>query len=532
MTGTLRTPVERLRQRLRGAWEPRPRLTITEVAERFRVLTSEDSNEPGSYRVDRTPYVREPQDRLSPSDPVQIVVLEWAAQLAKSTIGLNWALAVMGYYPAPLLAVFPKEGNATDWSRQRLEPMIAASPLLRDKVAPFKGRSKENTLLSKSFPGGRLRLAGANSPNDLAAMPARYALIEEADRHPRNVSGEGSSTSLVIARQTTYGASRKTLIVSTPTVKGDSEVDDWFRRGDQRYYFIPCPHCGEFQRLDWRDPETGEYRLRWEPGKPETALYHCPFCGCGMSDAEKNLFLPAGQWRPSRPDLGEGGTVTSYHLNGLYSPHGWLSWVELAREWEQASALAKAGSVEKLRSFVNVRLSETFETPGDVLDPGVLARRVEASWGNVIPDGVKVIVIGVDVQDDRIEALILGVGLGLEMWILDYRVILSDPIASETWESLDEVIRSRYTRADGATLAVRATVIDSGHRTQQVYDYCRTRQKRGWKVYAVKGLAGKGKPIWDRKVRRSGRYKTLGTFFAVGTDTIKDSLQSYLRIRR
>ena len=524
------TSTHTLKGALKKAWAPRPRLTITEVAERYRILSSEDSHEPGPYRVARTPYVQEPQDRLSPQDPVQVVVLAWAAQTAKTSVGLNWALAVMGYYPAPMLGVFPKEDNARDWSRQRMDPMISSSTLLRDRVTTAKARTKEATVMARSFPGGRLRLAGSNSPNDLAAMPARYALIEEADRHPRDVGGEGSSTSLVIARQTTFGASRKTLIVSTPTVAGESEVWEWYLRGDQRFLWVPCPSCGEYQRLQWKDPDTGTYRLVWPSGHPEEARYTCAHCGHSIEDRDKNVMLPAGEWRAARPDLGEGGTITSYHLNGLYSPHGWLSWAEMAREWEQATTRAKAGDVERLRTYVNTRLAQTFEAPSDTVEPGSLQARVEPDW-DAVPLGVQAVVCGTDVQDDRTETLTLGIGAGQELWVLSYNVIHSDPLDQQTWTQHDAILQRRWTREDGEELRVLCSCVDSGFRTQAVYDYCRTRKRRRWNVHAVKGRGGKSVPIWESKVRKGGKNKNLGRFHLVGTDTAKDTIYAILQTK-
>ncbi len=183
---------------------------------------------------------------------------------------------------------------------------------------------------------------------------------------------------------------------------------------------------------------------------------------------------------------------------------------------------------------MNTRLAESYEVPGETLDAHALAARVEPAWPeSAIPDGVRVVVVGVDVQDDRVELIVLGVGLGLELWLLAYHVILSDPLAAETWESVDEVLRSPHTREDGVALPVRATCVDSGHRTQQVYDYARTRSKRGWRVHAIKGVPGRGKPIWDKRVRHGSKNKArqAGIFYAVGVDTAKDTLAAYLRRR-
>lgn len=379
---------------------PRPRLSITDIAQQHRVIPSESSSTPGRYRADITPYVREIQDRLHPDDPAQIVVYEAAAQAgSKTTIAENWVLAVAGgYYPARMLFALDTDGNAQDFSKDNLDTMIQATALLRDRVRSPVSRQKNETILGKWFPGGRLRLVGAHSASALCRIAAKYVVMDECDRWKENPGYEGNGVSLVLARQTTYGPARKAYICSTPTVEGASEIHEWFLRGDQRRFEVPCPVCGESQHLEWRDEESRQYRLIWSPGHPDEAHYVCRYCDASWDESDKNRFLPAGRWVAQRPDLG-GGIITSYHLNGLYAPLGWLSWVEIAAEWDAACVVANTGNVDKLRSFVNIRLAQTFSEPGETIDAHVLADRVEPDWGERIPAGVRVITCATDVQD-------------------------------------------------------------------------------------------------------------------------------------
>jgi phage terminase large subunit GpA-like protein len=205
------------------------------------------------------------------------------------------------------------------------------------------------------------------------------------------------------------------------------------------------------------------------------------------------------------------------------------SWADMARQWEKANERVKAGDIEELRTFVNTRLAESFEEPGEQIDPNALANRVEPDWDDV-PAGVLCVVIGVDVQDDRLEAVTLGIGAGWEMWVLAYNVILSDPLDRQTWTTLDELVLRHWRTEDGRTLRPAATCVDSGHRTQSVYDYARTRKR--WEVRAIKGVGGPSKPIWDKAIRRVRklRLKHQGQFYAVGTDTTKDKLHECLKV--
>jgi phage terminase large subunit GpA-like protein len=505
---------------VRTAWAPRPHLRVSQIAERDLVLSREYSKEPGPIRLARTPFLGEPMDRLSPDDPVQTVVFLGPVQAGKTIILQAFVASVVGYYPGPMLIVTDTDTKAEEFAKYRLDMMVRDSPHLRSRM-------RDNTIKLKTFPGGYLKLVGAQSGSGLTSMTCRYVAIDEADDHKANVSYAGSSVSLAIGRMTTYGETRKGLIVSSPKVKGESEIEAWYDRGDRRRYWVPCPRCGEFQVLRWRDPETGAYRLVWPKGHPEEARYLCAICGAAWEDRDKNLILPAGEWRAERPDLGEGGTITSYAVNALYSPVGFYSWTDMARQWEKANERVKAGDIEELRAFVNTRLAESFEEPGEQIDPNALANRLDPNW-DAIPAGVRCIVIGGDVQDDRIEAVTLGIGSGWELYVLAYNVILSDPLDQATWASLDALVLRRWTTEDGRTLRAAATCVDSGHRTQAVYDYARTRKR--WGVRAIKGVGGPGRPIWDKAIRKGGKVKYQGQFYAVGTDTAKDKLHECLKV--
>jgi len=511
-----------------AAWVPKPRLGITEIADKYRVLPGDSSSVPGNYSHLLTPYAKEPMDRLHPDDPTQVLALEWAAQVGKSTIADNWCLAVMGFYPARMLYVLDTDLNAKDWAKDNLDTMISHSPLLRGIVRDPVSRAKGETIQAKWFPGGRLRIVGAHSASALCRMAAKYVVMDECDRFKENPGYEGNAVSLVLARQSTFGSSRKALIVSTPTVEGDSEIDEWFRRGDQRYFWVPCTRCGEFQVLEFADDATKEHRLVWTPGHPDEAHYVCRFCGHAMEDRDKNMFLAAGVWRPSRPDLGENGRIGSYNLSGLYAPHGGYSWSEFAAEFEAANALAKTGDFEKLKAHINTRHAKTFGRAGDTLDVHVLHERIEPDWGDQLPAGIQVIVTGTDVHPDRRETMVLGIGLGWEMWVLDYVVSLASPLDKTGWSELDELIAREYTLDGGRRQRAAASCIDARFSTQRVLEYCRPRLRR--RIYAIMGDSGKG-AIWPRKVSHGGKNKDKGQFFYVKVDTAKSDLFEHLRIK-
>ena len=245
----------------RQGLRPDPNLTVSEWADQHRWLSSRGAAEPGRYRTARAPYLREIMDALSPGHPAQRITFMKAAQVGATEAGNNWIGFVIHHAPGPMLAVLPSLELAKRTSRGRLDPLIADSPALRERVNPARSRDAGNSMLSKEFPGGILVLTGANSATGLRSMPARYVFLDEVDAYPASADEEGDPVTLAEARTTTFSHRRKVFMVSTPTIRGLSRIEREFEASDQRRYFVPCPHCGAMQWLQFD-------RLRRRLGHP------------------------------------------------------------------------------------------------------------------------------------------------------------------------------------------------------------------------------------------------------------------------
>jgi phage terminase large subunit GpA-like protein len=518
----------RITEAIRRAWAPPPALSVSQLAERHLILSPEYSKIRGPLDLDLYPYLREILDRLHPDDPIRTVAFRGHIQGGKTVVAMGWLSAIIAAFPAPTLWVTDTESKAELFSKKRFDLMVRDSPTLHERVADHKSRNKDNTLLRKTFAGGDLDIVGAQSASRLTSNTYRWVVLDEVDDHRENVSHAGSSIALAMGRTTTYGDLAKTLIVSSPKVKGASEIDTWHDRGDRRVYRVPCVRCGELQPLEFRSPADGggyEYRLVWDKGDPSSVHYVCRYCGGTFVETDKPRILPAGEWTATTTAIDP--TVTSYGLNCLYLPLGGYGWADLARQWESAMARLRAGDPDEHRTVINTRLAESYETPGDTLDAHALSRLVEPDWGERIPAGVRVITCGTDVQDDRIETITIGWGNGWEVWILDYNVILSDPRMADAWARHDDLTRREYLTADGRRLRPAATCVDSGFLPQRVLEYTQDRRRRG--VYAVKGMDLRG-AIWDKKIRKTRTKTKQGIFYAVRTVSAKDDLAAALRV--
>jgi phage terminase large subunit GpA-like protein len=504
--------------------KPEQPLTVSAWADRYRMLSSRASSEPGPWRTSRTPYLKEPMDCLSTSSSVQKVVLMFCSQVGKTEAGSNWLGYVIHHAPGPLLAVQPTVEMAKRLSKQRLESMLQETPVLSDRIAPARSRDSGNTLFSKAFPGGMMLLTGANSATGLRSTPCRYIFCDEVDAFPSDVDGEGDPVALAEKRATTF-ARRKILLTSTPTVKDFSRIENEFERSDQRRYYIPCPCCGEYQYLKWP-------QLKWEKSDPSTATYECEKCHERFSEMHKTSFLRKGEWRPTAPGDGK---VAGFHLSGLYSPLGWFSWQEMVEEWLRCKNDAPA-----LKTFVNTRLSETWaEDYVSAVSTEGLLERVESYKPGTVPQKVILLTMGVDVQggggtkDQRLSVSVWGWAEGEEGWLIDHQTLMGDAHQADVWTALDLLVNADWVREDGVKMKISITAIDSGGlATMPVYQYCRTRLNLG--VVAIKGASTRGQPPISRGKRIDINTKgksLMGSviLYMVGSDTCKDALMGRVR---
>ena len=481
-----------------ASWRPPPLLTVDEWADEHRVLDSVTSSRPGRWRTDRTPYLREPMRRLSSSDPAQVVVLMFGAQLGKTETGNNFLGYAIAQDPGPIIVVQPTLDLAGAYSRQRVARLVESTPALACLIPSAKERAPGNTVFSKDFPGGILRIVGANSPVGLSSMPARYLFADEIDRWPSFVGVEGDPLALVLKRLTSFD-NRKILLTSTPTVDGISRVAAEYAATDQRVYLVPCPHCGAFQQL-------ARSRLAWPTGRPHAAIIECESCAAAIENRNKTEMLAAGYWHPTAEC--DDPLRLGYQLSSLYAPVGSVTWGEIAVE-----SLKAVGNPAKMQAFVNTVDGLPYaDTVSDGAPPSsVLSARAEPFGAGAtveVPAGVVVITAGVDVQGDRLEAEVVGWGRDEESWSIDYLVVPGDTRETAVWSDLRAALSRRYRRAGGDAQGVSAHCVDTGYRPDAACAYVRSSQLAH--TWAVRGASvgtatSSTLPLWPRRPSRAAR---------------------------
>lgn len=508
-------------------------LTVVEWSDKYRQLSPENSAEPGRWRTSRTPYLEEPMNAFT--DPkVNTIVVVASSQVGKTEMELNMLGYEIDIDPGPAMWVTPTAENAEDFSKRRIAPMIRDTKPLKRKVSGTSaGRKASNAILKKKYPGGMLTLTGSNSPANLASVPARYVFGDEIDRWATDAGGEGDPWSLLEARTATF-YNRKMVMVSTPTVKGRSRIAKAFDSGTREYWCVQCPGCGEWVYVEFDNIRFKHEKIQVDGGDVQYRVSDVNFCcpACGSAYDEQTIKHAPHAWVAENPDAYENG-IRSFWINAFSSP--WMSWEHVILRFLEASG---NGDPQKLQTVFNTLLGKLWEDRGDLQsDDEMLDRREH--YKAEVPDGVLVLTMGVDTQDNRLEYEVVGYGRFHETWGIERGIIMGAPDAPDmpgkqsVWTRLDQIIDKDWHFANGKSLRISITFVDSGgHYTQDVYEQCAARL--GKRVFAIKGKGGEGvpytKPPTKVDIVREGRAVGKTWLYWIGVDSGKDKIMKALRV--
>jgi phage terminase large subunit GpA-like protein len=515
-------------RRVMGAWKPPKIQKLSDWADEKFYLSAESAAEPGRWHT--IPYQRGIMDAMSDPD-IEFVWVMKSARVGWTKI-INAKIASHADQdPCAILLVQPTVEDAEGYSKEEIAPMIRDVPCLRDKFADVRAKDGDNTILSKSFPGGLLSMTGANSGRGFRRVSRRIVLFDEIDGYPPSAGSEGDQIRLGIKR-TDYFWNRKVGGGSTPLIRGASRIETLFESGDQRRYYVPCPHCHAFQVLVFR-------QFRWPKDRPEAAVYVCEECGGEIEYAQQRYMVERGEWRPGphaqfpevpSPQAFHG--VATFHIWAAYSYAPNATWGQLCSEFVAAQ---KEGP-DALKTFINTVLGETWQEQGEAPDWERLHARCEQWEPGTCPDGVLFLTAGVDVQRDRLVYEVVGWGRGKRSWSIDYGVIagntsnLDDP----SWAQLDALLNRSFRSTSSVEMSIARMAVDAGDQAQIVYNWCR--RKPLSRVIAIRGndktnsvLVGSPSPVDinvnGRKLKRG--YKV----WPVAGNVAKSELYGFLKLK-
>lgn len=492
--------IELIRRKAFGALRPPPRISTADWIERNIFLPAESSATPGRMKL--WAYQRGICEALD--DPeIERVTVAKSARIGYTALLGGIIASYVSNAPAPILAIQPTADDARDWSVE-LEQVFEASPALRGLLSDESDEAGRSTMMARRFPGGSLKFLAARSPRTLRRHTAKVLCLDEVDGY--EITAEGDPIALAEMRTQTF-RDRKILAGSTP-VFDYGAVTRLYAKSDQRIYEVRCASCGDFSEIKWAD-------IRWNDGDPESAHWVCPANGCVIEERHKPAMVAAGRWRATAPEVrGHAG----FRINALISPHHNARWGKLAAEF-----LIAKQNPQTLQTFTNLVLGEPWRTDGEDFDEHELFNRRQPFNMGALPEDVLLLTLGVDCQDDRLEATILGHGRN-DIYVLEHRVFWG-PIDGDTvWQELDALLREQWQHPHGGTLRIDAAVIDSGDGGHSDIVHRFTRPRFGRRVVSGKGVAGFSRPF----LQRSG---TKGAnLWLIGVDAVKSQL--FARVAR
>lgn len=443
-------------------FNPPEKLTVSEWADKYRILDEKSSASPGPWKTERTPYLRRIMDEFC-NPEIEEITFVAGSQLGKTEAEYNMLCFAIDQDPGPVLVVYPTDKLAEFASENRLQPMFKLSPAISGK---FDERASEK--LELQFESNYVALIGANSPADAASRPVRYVFFDEIDKYPRWTGKEASPLELVGERQKTF-YNKKTIKVSTPTIKMGNIWRSYEKSNLQLKYTVPCPHCGQEQLFIFK-------QIKWPEGMKDPQLvrfaawYECEHCHERIDDRHKMEMLRSGDWKSQNIPIGRVKSI-AFHLNSIYSP--WLTFGDVA-----AKFLSVKDTPEDLMNFVNSWLAEPWEDKAATLDRDLVLEKQGPEPECVVPEWAQLLTGGVDVQKGYFYWGIDAWGAKLTSQNIAHGVV-------ETREDIEKIMNRRWPDTNGeAKWQVNLCAIDSGYDTENVYDFCLVNQD--WAV-PVKG---------------------------------------------
>lgn len=427
------------------------KLTVSEWAEKYRIL-GENSHFKGKWSNDITPYLVEIMDAFC--DPyIQEINFCKSTQVGGTEAMLNALGWIVMDDPSPTMIIYPSDELAKEVSTERIRPSLSRTPEIKERF--FEKTSKE---LNLRFRGMSILLRGSNSPAKLASFSIKYLFFDEIDKMEGATKKEASPYNLAKERTRTYIYSKKIYTCSTPTLKTNYVWQIHENADEQRHYFVPCPHCGEYIELKWKQIKFPDGEGIENSERAGKAIYVCQECGCLISNKDKIAMLRKGEWRVvNKKGVGKARKV-SFWINSLYSR--FLTWEEIALEF-----LDSKDDPEKLQNFVNSWLAEPWEdTKLKTNEETVMERQTELPE-LVVPEWASLLTGGVDVQETTLYWTIRAWGPFLTSQNIAHGQALS-------FQEIERVMNEMYQREDGEKIIVSLCLIDSGYDADSTYDFC------------------------------------------------------------
>ncbi|MFT0890992.1 phage terminase large subunit family protein [Pseudochelatococcus sp. G4_1912] len=493
--------------------QPPPPVDFEEWATSNIVFDERESPLAGPYNPNAFPYFSEILRALGPDDPCRFVTFAKSAQLGGTVLANIFVLGASHMAPSNILYVHPTEDNARRWSRMKLAPMLMNTRVMRS-VFSSKSRDGADSVFYKERMDGRgaILISGANSPASLSMISIRRQVQDDLSKWDINAAGDPEQQADSRSRAEEFA---KVFKISTPMVAPGCRITRNFLAGSQEHFEVPCPHCDEYQTLDWEN-----FQETIDDKHPEKASFTCKACGALIMEHNRPDMLRRGRWVARNPQAGR--EHRSFYLWSAYSPL--QSFERIAREYLKAQGDPAAEQV-----FLNDTVGKAYQAQGEAPPWEMLRQRADDTGHkrSTIPVGGLVVTVGVDCQKDFVAWQAVAWSRDGRRFVIDHGIINGHISEQECRDGLDDLLKSTWRNAAGRAIGIDRLAIDGNDSTEDVFGWARRHPVS--KVIMVRGVYSEAVPLIalvkkerDRKTGKLLRYSRR--FFNINQSVFKMGL--------
>lgn len=534
---------------------------------------------PGPFSFDLTPYWREPLDCVAKDHPAKEITIMAGAQIGKTAAVL---LPIVGYTisqnPGNMMFL-TGHSDLSEAAFIRIDDMITncgLRHLMGPHVIKAKNSRSGDTNKSKEFPGGILVGGSVTNHNLLRQYDVMVMIVDDFDAAPISSKKAGATRELVQKRTSAFAHKKKIVYVSSPQLKGQSNIEITFDVSDKRFYHVHCPLCHKPIVLKWKIQvdEKESAGIVWDYDENgnlnrKSVGYVCQECAGFFNDTSKYEMNINGFWKPSVIPREE--NHFGYHISSLYSPPGMDDWAHYVQQYINANPPEGRPIPKKNQTFFNVVLGETYEDVGEAPEASILQKNIRPYEIGVLPESLsiadgngKIILLtcacdlnGTE-QDARLDYEIKawaesGVSYSVkhgsigtfvpretamkhkadrERWTYfhykersvwpELRKIINDVYKTDTNFPLPDDVRNI-----GRPMRIALTGIDTGHYTQFAYEFIDSNPKR---VIGIKGDKESRYRKFDMDSPSFKPSKERGDLYLLDVNFIKDQLAERMKL--
>lgn len=458
----------------------------------------------------------EPMDAIT--DPsIEIVVYMGPAQAAKTTtLCSNTIGYYMEYDPSSIILIMPDDTLVESYSKEQLRPMIRETPVLANLIDVNAKRDSSLKINEIIGPGFSLFIGSGATPKTFVQRSRRIVIMDDLDQLAQSIKNQGDPITLAMKRAETH-PDRKLIFASTPTDE-NSHIMRLYRMGDRRESRVPCPECGEYQSII-----SERFIFEHEERRviPDSVFYPCQKCEAKIPQSKADWMRARIAYEKQRKT----GRIASFTIKGGSYEAGWKPWSDILTELLEAKE-----NHETLKTFWNVSLNRVWENQREVPDWEQLATRPHFYERGEVPKEALFLTLAVDVQHDRLEALLVGWGRKRQRYVIEHYSFGGDAAKPETWLPLEALIRSNW------PVPLACTAVDSADGNTSAHVYRFVREMRSDRVIAIRGSSRFMETYIESArhidLRLNGQRASSGVkVWMVGTGFIKSEIYSYYRMK-